>query len=567
MNQSTLPAAIMNTHTSGGDEYPKQHPKLWCDEDSDAASSDNSEKRRRRLELKRAREGKKPKGVVDNEAGTAGASSDEEERDNGLSHDSSTEPAESGSGEAIVDAEVVGMDSKTFSFTDDILPLYDAENLLGAHQPPDIIIISPANQVVPHTELETPAEGEVHDFQSRNSSTEDDSDTPLRCLNDPCCRIKEWVSAKSILGDIKVEQQSVHSGSSKGEADVELPVQPIESDSNGNSQSLQNKASERPNDENSDARVCQAIEPGTGQTMERQEPRTTDEAVVENTGPYQEFQDSSVRQGLDESQRHLATHPQGPLEDSVQPAAEGPDSLATGPSEESSDVSFQNWLERPDCQTDQLSSQSSSMADPRISGDSGQQALDPARQSLDVSVQQGSEGSEISLHDSGERSCKSFVGSQASQVSGIYFTRHHLGLVDQWITKIDVSHPPYRLLCKLHEGYSALVDYGTGPNVHWRPTIREQLRFRNDWHPTHRPATRRWSIGQSSDGFVIGVHTGIVDSSCSPGEIFDQRIQRDEMHLVPLKVRTYDVCVIILVAAVKILIEARILSRRASGRP
>ena len=544
IGECVSPAAPRIVLPLGGDDKPGQPNK---DENSDVASSDNSEKKRRRRKLKRARRGKKAKGAVDDHLGASGFSSDEDQGDHGVSDHSSGKIVESGSDdgrgcglqptdESIVDAEVVSMLSNPFSFTNDVLPQYQAEQALGAHRPPVIIVTSPANEVLPHTDLETVEAGHVCEFPRRDCDAEGGSDAPLRCLKDSCCQMQHWVPAKRILREIKFGERSINSGSSKSEGSVELSVVSAAPGKKENAEEPHSEVLECPG-----SRTPEAMELWASQSMAAQALRILDEADTKITKPVQQVQDISSDRRLEEPDIQIATRSQEPLEGFVRDPTSHAIIQAAEPSAESSGILLQDRLQHHDRHVGEPNGTSSHIGDPRIVEDSSHQAVGLGQRSSEVVIRPDSEASVHATSKEHGQSAAS-LDSRVSQNVNFSFTTHHLGLVNHWLGQTDSTHPSHRLLCKLHEGYSAQEHYGIGPNVHWCPALREKLWFKGDWRPTHRWGTRRWSFSQDSDGSPVGVHTDVAESSLLPRAIYDRRIQRDEIRVAPIQILMQSVC-------------------------
>lgn len=168
---SNIANAAKNEHSSGVCDDRERTLKQCSDEDSDIIISDDNKKQERRTKLKRARQGKKPKRSENDYIDTAKSSSDEcqthytPQRVNGTetTESSSDEdlgihirPASSGNGiaessreaerrhhvmsvyegnvDAEVVAEVVTLDEKPFSFSEELL----SQHRLSAYSGPVI---------------------------------------------------------------------------------------------------------------------------------------------------------------------------------------------------------------------------------------------------------------------------------------------------------------------------------------------------------------------------------------------------------------------------------------------
>lgn len=114
---------------------------------------------------------------------------------------------------------------------------------------------------VPYTDLETLEEGQVYDFKPRSSDVEDDS-----VASQHWRKSLSWAPAHRILGEPRVEEQSINSDSSEGEGRQEpLPtLNPL--DNTETFHALHGEAEELPIVENPDTPTRQAIEPYTRQS-------------------------------------------------------------------------------------------------------------------------------------------------------------------------------------------------------------------------------------------------------------------------------------------------------------
>ena len=532
MDPSMLPTVTKDGRPSREDDDRGRIPKQSHNEDSETYSSDNSEKQEKRRKLIRARRGKRPKETVNNgtkavesssgedwnhhlplDIGneTAKSSSDEESKHHAPPADTGNRSGESSRGgerrhhasqihESIVDAEVVSVDGKAFSFTEEILPQCEAERVLGADRtqpvesagaaalPPDMITTVPEPGVIPHTELEPLEEGTVLDFRLDCSGVDDGSGAPQHSREDL------WVPASYLLDEPQIEERSVSSESSEGEDWVEPPTTP---NPPGNSEDFQahGEAVDCPIVLVLDSPTSRAIENCTPQSAERQALQSMEQFEHGTTGPSQQPLEDSIQQRLDNVEQVIAKIPR---ENSYRHAAR---------------ESNNQPMERPD------------------ESARTRQTVEPVRQSSEVYVQQGSLQSPHYAAQVSQRSSEASI-SRASQATRNPSAMRRSEKVTLWLRQVSPVRPRCRFFCEFHEGFSALEDYGVGPNVYWRTTTLEGPPFRSDWRPTHLRRTRVWSIGQKTDGSVVGMHTGVGESNELSQQIYDRRIQRDEMRLV-----------------------------------
>ena len=493
-------------------------------EELDIYSSDNSEKQKRRYKLQEARRGKKPTGAASDFTQTAEGSSDKDQEhcffqavnptetvgssddenvslqarstsntdkiaessgqaqhkdhkspsDNGKQTNEHNRHSEDGGDnerrrysrptyERIIEAgsmtemgSITKTSSYPFSFEGALLAQPDAERTLAARQtqsaesgnlavgPTGIPVTDAAESVdIPHMELDTPREDDVHNVHSNNPAVDHRSETSRTSRE--WRQSSPWASASDILGESQVERSTEPEISDDG-GRVEAHPSPGEAGNNGNFEAQHNEAVERPIFENPDSPTRRAIEPRTRSTAEREALKT-----MENFG------------------------------------------LKTG------ECSYQPLLQ------------------PNQQGSGGlEQAVKRLQTPPEASDQ----------HGAAEPSTQAIGPSAESSQSGKKEMVH--------IKSPDPRRQQYRFECNLHVGYSALENFGVGPDVHWRTRTVEGPLLTPEWIETHPRGTRTWSMCLHADGFPLGVHTGVHALSGLFHIGTDRRIARDEMRLVPL---------------------------------
>ncbi len=506
----TLPTAAKGERSSMADDSPRRPLEQCRGDDLDMGSSDTSEKRKRSRKLKQARRGKRPEREADG-TNTAEPSSDEDWEH----HESPTDGG-------VVVAKVISQDSKPFSYTGELLPQYDAECLLGAHHTepaesgsatvmPPVLTTRGSHYVnLPHPKLEPLEKSQVYDIQSHSSDVGDDFEAQKRRPEG-----SSWVPANHIVGEPKVDERSTKPDNSEGERLVEPHSLPDAPGNNDGLQAVHGEAVERPIIETAGSPTRRAIRP------------CTLGSEVETAGPSQHSLEDFTQRGSRASEQPIAEQSQEPTGISRQHAVHESDNQAAGPTGESSDVFFQNWLHHPNNRADDLLRRTSDVTIQRTLGSCGQQAVEPAPHSSKVPSESGLGESPLTAVESSRQSLDASI-SRLSEPSFSSSTVQRLK-VAIWITRVG---PVRRFICELHEGYSARENYGVGPNVHWRPRTTEGPLFDWAWSPTHPPGARRWSIGQKSDGYVVGVHIGVHELGPLSRGIYDRRTKRDEMRLV-----------------------------------
>lgn len=510
----TLPLAAKDERSSGLDYNSRRSLKQCRSEDSDICGCDTCEKQKRSRKLKQARQGKKPEGAADDGTKAAESSSNED-----------CEYHASPIDEGPVDSGVVSQDSKPFSYTGELLPQYEAECLLGAHQTqpaesgsatvmPDTTTRGFHPVDLPHTELEPLEEGQTFDSRSHTSVAGDEFEASERWREG-----SSWVPASQIVGEPQVAERSVTLDSSEGEPLVEPHLLADAPGHHEGFQAVHGEAVERPNVETTASPDRRAIGP------------CTLGSEFEMPGPARHPLKDSSQRGSRGSEQPIMELSQEPTETSDQHAVHESANQAVGTTGESSDVSFQNWLEHPDNRAN-LSRRTSDVAFQRPLGSCGHQVVKPDPHSSDEPGLGDSPHTATALSRQSLDASISQFSKSSSSSSAIQRLK-----VALWITRVG---PVRRFVCVLHEGYSALEIHGVGPNVHWRPKTIEGPLLDWEWPPTHWPGARRWSIGQKSDGSMVGVHIGVDESIHLSRAIYDRRIQRYEMRLVVETIQYHD---------------------------
>lgn len=483
-----LPTAAKGERSSMADDSPGRPLEQCRSDGSDMGSSDTSEKRERSRELKQARRGKTSKRATDGTKTVEPSSNDDREQ-----HESPT------NGGAVV-AKVVSQDPKPLPYTGELVPQNDPECLLRAHHTeptesgsttvmPPVVTMRGSHYVnLPHPKLDPFDKSRVCEIQSHSSGVEYKFEAQKHRLEG-----SSLVSANHIAGEPKVDKQSIKPDTSKCERLVEPPSLPDAPGNNDGFQAVHSEAVERPNIETASS----AIKPCNFGSK------------VETAGSSHHSLEDLTQRGSRASEQPITEQSQEPTGVSRQNTVHESDNQATGPTGESS---FQNRLHHSDNRADDLLSRTS---DVTTLVSCGQQAVQPASGSSKVPGEPVVGESPLSaLLEAGLTLSPSIV--QRLQVG-------------EWITRVG---PERRFICDLHEGYSASENYGVGPNVHWRSRTIEGPLFDWDWSPTHPPGARRWSVGQKSDGYVVGVHIGVRELGPLSRGIYDRRTKRDEIRLV-----------------------------------
>ncbi len=510
----TPPTAARGESSSEFDDDSRRPQKQGHGGNSETGSSDNGEKSKRSRKLKRARQG---------------ISVAESRRDEDQQYHAS--PVDEG----MVDADVVSQELRPFSYTGELLQQYEAELLLGAPRtqpdesgiaaviPPTMSRSQHGSVYLPPTELETLEEGQVHDFQSRNSDVNNGFVASQRRLEGTF-----WMAANHVVGEPQVEERPVNSDNSQCEERAESHPLPNASGNNENFRAVHGEAVERPTVEMPDSPIGQAVGPCTHQATERQALGTMEQSEREMPEPSRQLLGQSIQRESKESVQRITESIHEPTVNSDQHAVEESNNQAAGSSGESSDSSFQNWLQHSDHQADELSRQTSDIPVQQSLGACGHAAVEPAQNSSEDHIQQRLEEAHHYAAEASRRSLDAFVLRASLGPCSSPTMQKKIAL---WLRRVWNGRP-FMFMCELHEGFSALENYGAGPNVHWRArTFKVQI-SEWEWPPTHPRGARRWSIGRKSDGTLVGMHIGVYEVSSSSREIYDRRIQRDEMRLV-----------------------------------
>ena len=407
--------------------------------------------------------------------------------------------------------EGTSIHTEPFSFEEVLLQQSEAERALGVRResgsvavvPPGIAMTDINSIDIPYTELEVLEDDQVHDFHSKNSAVDDESESSRTSQQWRQCPI--WAPASCVLEEIQVDERSVKSKSSEGEGQVEFHLPPNEPGNDENFQARHGEAVERPILEISDSPIRRAIEPCTRNTAEREDLKLIEYFDLMNAESSRQRSDQPNQQGLGGSEPAVEST-QRSLGISEQYAVAGSSMQVAGASAKSSQ--------------------------------SGKKPESP--QLPKIPVLGTPEG--LLHYDRGVFQHSDFALRRASCIANSPLPRAQIE-EKGYLKSPMLWRSQFRFVCRSHVGHSALENLGVGPDVHWRPRKLGGPLLTPEWLPTHPRGTRTWSMGVHADGYAVGMHTGVLDLS-RPFQIdTDRRIIHDEMRLAPQEITIASDCI------------------------
>ena len=573
INPSISATAAKDERSSGVDDDRGWGSKQHHDEDSDIHNSDNSEKQKRRRKLKRARQGKKPHGAVNNATQTAEASSDEDQGqffspgNNGtdtihssggedLSHQThstiktenigeSSEEARrkcqdspSGSGKKTSErgrdierdrdserrhdspptyegiTEAASIHTEPFSFEEVLLPQPEAERALGTRQiqPDDSgsVAVMPPDITITDTDSVKIPYTELETLEEDQVHDFESNDPVVDDESETSQTSQQW------------RQCPLWAPASRILREIQVEERSVNSESSEGGERVEPHSS--PNEPGNNHN----FQAGHGKAAER---------------PILEIPDSPTRRAIEPCTRYTAEKEALKImEDFDLMNAESSRESLDQPNQQGSGGSEQ--AERPQTSfepSDQhvVAGSNTQAAGPSVkSSQSGKQREAP--QIPKVPALCALEG--LPHYDRRVLEHSDPALRQASYIVNSPLPREDLE--EMGYPKFPLLWKPrLRFMCTAHVGYSALENLGVGPYVHWRTRRLEGPLLTPEWLETHPRGTRTWSMGLRPDGHTIGMHTGVLDLSRPIQSGTDRRIIRDEMRLVPQDIPIASDCI------------------------